>query len=78
MKGKETMTRSKHLQWCKDRALQCVDVDDLQQAFASMASDLNKHSETAEHIGIALGMGLMMIGDLNTADKMRKFINGFN
>lgn len=72
------MTRSEHLQWCKDRALEYVDAGDLQQAFASMGSDLNKHPETAGHIGIQLGVGLMMIGDLNTSDKMRKFINGFN
>jgi len=72
------MTRSEHLQWCKDRALEYVDAGDLQQAFASMGSDLSKHSETAGHIGIELGMDLLMIGDLNTSEKMRKFIEGFN
>jgi len=72
------MTRNEHLQWCKDRALEYVDAGDLPQAFASMCSDLSKHSETAGHIGIELGMGLMMIGNLNTSDKMRKFIRGFN
>ncbi len=72
------MTRNEHLQWCKNRALEYVDAGDLQQAFASMGSDLNKHPETAGHSGIKLGMGLMMIGDLNTPDKMRRFIEGFN
>ena len=72
------MTREEHLQWCKDRALEYVKQGDLQQAFASMCSDLNKHPETQNHIGIGLGLGLLMIGKLNTQEEMRKFIEGFN
>ncbi len=72
------MSRAEHLEWCKKRALEYVDNDDLQQAFASMGSDLNKHPETAGHIGIQLGMAQMMSGQLNTQDAMRKFIEGFN
>lgn len=71
-------TRAEHLAWCKQRALEYVQAGDLQQAFASMASDLGKHSETAGHIGIQLGMMQMMSGLLNTQDEMREFIEGFN
>ena len=75
---KTPMTRSEHLQWCKNRALEYLNVGDLSQAFASMCSDLNKHPETTGHIGIKLGIGLIMIGDLSTSNEMRKFIEGFN
>lgn len=67
-------TRAEHLAWCKKRALEYLP-DDPQQAFASMASDLNKHEETRGHIAIELGLMLLMTD--NTGD-MRKFIEGFN
>jgi len=73
-----TVTRDEHLAWCKQRALELVDAGDLTGAFASMGSDLNKHPETENHVGVQLGMGLLMIGDLSTPDKMRRFIEGFN
>lgn len=72
------MNRTEHLQWCKDRAFKYVENGDYPQTFASMASDLGKHDETANHVGIQLGMGLMITGDLNTSEKMHKFIDGFN
>ncbi len=72
------MTRAEHLQWCKDRAIEYVNMGDTAQAFASMASDLNKHDETREHSAMRLGMMLHMNGNLKTADAMRKFILGFN
>lgn len=72
------MTRSEHVDWCKRRALEYVEQGDVQNAYASMASDLRKHRETEDHPAIMLGMQLMMIGDLSTPDKMRQFIEGFN
>ena len=72
------MTRDEHMKWCKERALKYCDIDDTQQAYASMASDLSKHPETDGHIGIMLGMGMLLSGSLSTPDEMRKFINGFN
>lgn len=74
----DNMSRSEHLAWCKKRALQYVDEGDLGQAFISMGSDLNKHPETAGHSGIQLGVMLQIAGQLNSQDKMRKFIDGFN
>lgn len=74
-----TVTRDEHMQWCKQRALEILDNGgDVAEALASMGSDLNQHPETEGHIAMRLGMGLMMIGSLNTAGEMRKFIEGFN
>ena len=71
-------TRAEHMEWCKKRALDYVDRGDLTNAYASMGSDLGKHPETRDHPAISLGMQLMMIGDLSTPEKMRRFIEGFN
>lgn len=71
-------TRQEHLQWCKQRALELCDAGDLQGAYASMASDLNKHPDTEGHPAIQVGMMLMMGGHLSTHIAMRKFIEGFN
>jgi hypothetical protein len=72
------MDRAEHLQWCKDRALEYANNGDNSQAFASMASDLRKHPETANHPAIQMGMMMLMGGHLNTQEEMRKFIEGFN
>lgn len=72
------MNRSEHLAWCKERALEYVDNGDLQQAYASMVSDMSKHEETKDHSAIELGMMLLMSGKLNANHDMRKFIEGFN
>ena len=72
------MTRSEHLEWCKQRALAYVDAGDTGQAFASMGSDLDKHEETRGHAGILLGMTMLMSGHLDGATEMREFIKGFN
>ena len=72
------MTRSEHLQWSKDRALEYVKIGEFPQAWASMTSDLQKHDETADHTAIGLGMMLFMGGQLSTAPEMENFINGFN
>ncbi len=72
------MTRREHLEWCKRRALEYIDLGEITNAWASMTSDLGKHSETAKHSAIELGMMMLMSGHLSTAEKMRKFILGFN
>ena len=77
-KGIDKMDRAEHLQWCKDRALEYVELGDLSQAYTSMSSDLGKHEGTSNHSGIELGMMEMMIGGLNTPEKMRHHIEGYN
>ena len=70
------MTRTEHVAWAKARALEYVEMGDPAQAYASLASDLGKHAETSGHAAIELGIGLLMIGDLRTAAKMREFVEG--
>ena len=72
------MTRSEHLAWCKERALEYANMGEFQSAVASMGSDLRKHPETERHAGIQLGVMLMMGGMLNTEQKVVEWINGFN
>lgn len=72
------MSRAEHLAWCKTRALEYVERGDMPQAFASMASDLSKHPETANHGAIELGFMMLMGGHLENPSEMRRFIEGFN
>jgi hypothetical protein len=72
------MDRAEHLAWCKKRALEYCDMNDWEQAWASMASDLGKHPETQNHVAIELGMGMIMAGYISNTQEMRKFIEGFN
>lgn len=67
-----------HLKFCKQRALEICNRGDAAGAYASFCSDMEKHPETAKHPAIPLGVQLMIIGDLKTPEKMRKFIEGFN
>lgn len=71
-------TRKEHLDWAKQRAIDYVDQGDFKGALASMMSDLGKHVETRDHMGIQLGMFLRLSGSLGTAQEMRDFIEGFN
>ena len=72
------MTRAEHLSWAKQRALEILNAGDITGAFASLASDLNKHKETQGHTGIELGMGELVGGLLNTPEKMKNHIEGYN
>ena len=72
------MDRQEHLEWCKKRALEFVDMGDLTQAFGSLLSDLRKHPETEDHPAMKLGAQMMFGGLLGTAEEMRDFINGFD
>ena len=78
------MTRREHLAWCKERALAELDAPggtegaDVVAAFASRASDLQKHPKTAGHLGITLGMQLLIGGHLKTRAEMRRHIERYN
>ena len=77
-------TRGEHLAWCKQRALAELDApglsdsDAIAAAFSSMASDLNKHSGTRNHLGYDLGLQLLLAGHLKTRAEMRRHIEGYN
>jgi hypothetical protein len=77
-KGELKMTRSEHMQWCKDRALEYIHNEGITNGISSMMSDLRKHPETENHAGIQLGLMMLMGGHLNTTHEAEKFINGFN
>lgn len=76
-------TRDEHLQWCKQRALEYLEpgpyfsIDD---AMASITSDLGKHGETQHHVQMTIPLMLQLRADgkLSTPAEMRKFIEGFN
>ena len=70
------MNRKEHMEWCKQRAHEELNRGSVQNAIASMLSDLTKHPETAKSAHIA-GM-LMLTLDLNNKHSIRKFIDGFN
>lgn len=74
------MTRQEHLKWCKDRALEYVNAGDIDEALASMLSDLGKHQETMDSLRSCgpLAMMMKMSGQLSTREDMKKFIEGFN
>jgi len=73
-----TTTKADHMNWCKERALRCVEEGKLDKAWDLMVSDLGKHPETAGHVAIGLGMMLKMLGNLNTKAEVRKFIEDFD
>ncbi len=75
------MTRTEHLQWCKDRALEYARIGDASQAVASMLSDLGKHEGTRDSAGgtlASLSTMMLLSGQLNTPAEIEHFINGFN
>lgn len=74
----KSTTREEHLAWCKQRALEYCEAGDLRQAFASMTSDMRKHPDTSSHPAIELGFQMMLMGQLDSQEQMRKFILGFN
>ena len=71
------MTRDEHLTWCKERALEYVDRGELDNAVASMGSDLGKHEDTRNPANNGLLMlGLMHVMDGDAA-AVRRWIEGF-
>jgi len=72
------MTRSEHLAWAKQRALEYVDQGNVSDAFTSMVSDLGKHDELQNHMGLEMMTMLFLSGGLNDPHAMRHYIEGFN
>ena len=74
------ISRQDHLIWCKKRALEYVDIGDTRQAFNSFVSDIRKHPETESIVSTVsmLGLPLLMMGALDSPQKMREHIEGYN
>lgn len=69
------MNRSEHLKWAKERALEYLKENDMQQAAASFISDMGKHEETFSPLVAPLIMRELTSGNIQS---MRECINGFN
>lgn len=69
------MTKAEHLDWCKQRAFQYLDLNDPTNAIASFMSDLAKHNETINH---PLLPSIRLIMDSTNIEAVRKCINKFN
>jgi hypothetical protein len=70
----DPMNRAQHLAWCKTRALEYVEAGNIQEAIASMLSDLSKHPETQK----SADLGFMLSLSVRTERDARKFVEGFN
>lgn len=58
--------------------MEYVERGDLQQALASMISDLGKHEETQGHPGIELSRMGLFGGHYSDRHNVTKWIQGFN
>lgn len=72
------MNRTEHLDWAKLRAMEYLEGGKLVDAISSFTSDLRKHDELANHIGLNLGAQLLMGGFMNTKEEVKKWIDDFN
>lgn len=69
-------TRKNHVEQCKVRALEYLERGDLQNAVASMLSDMEKHPQCSVNPHLAL-LGMMEVSK-NNAPAVRRWIEGFN
>lgn len=72
------LPRSEFLEIAKERALAYVNKGDLDNAWASLVSDLRKNPHTANHEKVLTGYRLILSGKLKTQEEMREFIENFN
>jgi hypothetical protein len=71
------MTRDEHLTWCKKRALEYLDRGDVENAIASMGSDLKKHKDFIHIADAMMPMALFILMNHDIYEA-RRWINGFN
>lgn len=69
--------RAEHLQWCKDRANEYLEKNDIQNGVASMLSNMDKHKETRGVNKIVALLGIMAVEN-HDIDAAKRFVNGFN
>ncbi len=72
------MTRTEHVEWCKKRALEYIEMGDIIGAYNSFQSDMMKHEETENHPAFQIGAIMLFSKRLSTAREMTNWINGFN
>ena len=69
-------TRAEHVRWCKQRALEYIDLGQPDRAYASMVSDMGKHKETEEAIRLNLVAGAAAL-KYDGIDGVRRWVEGF-
>lgn len=67
--------REAHLGWCKNRAMEYFNAGDLENAVASMVSDLGKREDTRCNPSLAL-LGMMYVMKYDFAG-VKHWIEGF-
>lgn len=70
------MTRKEHVEWCKQRALHYVEIGMLQEAVASMLSDMSQHPQN--EVNSFLGLLGLMEAEKGNAPAVKRWIEGFN
>ena len=71
------ISREDHIRWCKDRALEYVKLGDLDNAIASMQSDLTKHPETNTPEVIKRALDIELIYAISRHRRVVTWIHGF-
>jgi hypothetical protein len=71
------MTRDEHVAWAKQRALEYLTRGDLNNALASMISDLRKHPEIPSLPHDTMAEALVFVMDKDGA-RLRSWIEGFS
>ena len=69
------MNRDEHLKWAKEQALAYLPHNPA-EAMVSMMSDLKKHPELENHVGLEIAPWLY--GAHRDPDAVRRWIEGFN
>lgn len=69
-------TREEHLAWAKQRSLEYLRNNEIEQAITSILSDLSKHDGT-KLIGRMLSNYGLWVAATRDAKEARKFIEGF-
>ena len=71
-------TAREHLDWCVERAMVYADAGEWPNAWASFASDVDKHKGT-EHIRYHAFLGMAMVSGLyDDPHRFRDFISGWS
>ncbi len=68
------ISRDEHLRWCKERASEYLEQNNVVNAWNSFLSDMTKHDELRCHIGLGIGQQLFISGRMVD---VAKFIQDF-
>lgn len=72
-------SRAEHLAWSKQRALEYVDRGELENAIASMGSDLKKHEAWRDSRSVSFMVTEAIMFELARGpEAVRRWIEGFN